>query len=244
MNILIQGGGRGIGAALARRALAESTDRLFISARDPERSPAYADLASDARVTFLQLDVTDDTSICKVATAIKDTVPKLDRVICTSGILREGNISPEKRITDIDAEALVTLYRVNALGPVLLARELWPLLKGDHALQFSAISARVGSVSDNRLGGWYGYRASKAALNQLMRTLSIELARANPNACVATLHPGTVDTDLSKPFQGNVPADKLFTADDAAARLWRVLDGLTPADTGTLFAYDGSVIPY
>ena len=92
--------------------------------------------------------------------------------------------------------------------------------------------------------GWYGYRASKAALNQLMRTLSIELARANPNACVATLHPGTVDTDLSKPFQGNVPADKLFTADDAAARLWRVLDGLTPADTGTLFAYDGSVIPY
>ena len=108
----------------------------------------------------------------------------------------------------------VTLYRVNALGPVLLARELWPLLKGDHALQFSAISARVGSVSDNRLGGWYGYRASKAALNQLMRTLSIELARANPNACVATLHPGTVDTDLSKPFQGNVPADKLFTADD------------------------------
>ena len=88
------------------------------------------------------------------------------------------------------------------------------------------------------------YRASKAALNQLMRTLSIELARANPNACVATLHPGTVDTDLSKPFQGNVPADKLFTADDAAARLWRVLDGLTPADTGTLFAYDGSIIPY
>jgi len=102
----------------------------------------------------------------------------------------------------------------------------------------------VGSISDNRLGGWYGYRASKAALNQLMRTLSIELARANPNACVATLHPGTVDTDLSKPFQGNVPADKLFTADDAAARLWRLLDGLTSADTGTLFAYDGSVIPY
>ena len=133
---------------------------------------------------------------------------------------------------------------MNALGPVLLARELWPLLKGDHALQFSAISARVGSISDNRLGGWYSYRASKAALNQLMRTLSIELARANPNASVATLHPGTVDTDLSKPFQGNVPADKLFTADDSAAQLWRVLDGLTPADTGTLFAYDGSVIPY
>ena len=77
-----------------------------------------------------------------------------------------------------------------------------------------------------------------------MRTLSIELARANPNACVATLHPGTVDTDLSKPFQGNVPSGKLFTADDSAARLWQVLDRLTPADTGTLFAYDGTIIPY
>ena len=244
MNILIQGGGRGIGLALARRALAAGAQRLIITARDPGNSAAHAELGGDARVTFLHLDITDDTGIRNAASEIKALVTRLDRVICTSGILREGDIRPEKRISDIDAEALVTLYRVNALGPVLLARELWPLLKGDHALQFSAISARVGSVSDNRLGGWYGYRASKAALNQLMRTLSIELARANPNACVATLHPGTVDTDLSKPFQGNVPADRLFTADDAAARLWRVLDGLTPADTGTLFAYDGSVIPY
>ena len=244
MNILIQGGGRGIGLALARRALAAGAERLIVTARDPGNSAAHTELGGDARVTFLPLDITDDASIRNAAGEIKALALRLDRVICTSGILREGDISPEKRIADIDAEALVTLYRVNALGPVLLARELWPLLKGDHALQLSAISARVGSVSDNRLGGWYGYRASKAALNQLMRTLSIELARANPNACVATLHPGTVDTDLSKPFQGNVPADKLFTADDAAARLWRVLDGLTPADTGTLFAYDGSVIPY
>ena len=244
MNILIQGGGRGIGLALARRALAEGTERLVVTAREPGSSAAHAELAGDARLTFVPLDITNDAGIRNAAGEIKALVPRLDRVICTSGILRKGDIRPEKRIADIDAEALVTLYRVNALGPVLLARELWPLLKGDHALQFSAISARVGSVSDNRLGGWYGYRASKAALNQLMRTLSIELARANPNACVATLHPGTVDTDLSKPFQGNVPADKLFTADDAAAHLWRVLDGLTPADTGTLFAYDGSVIPY
>ena len=244
MNILIQGGGRGIGLALARRALAAGAERLVVTARDPSSSAAHAELAGDARLTFVPLDITNDAGIRNAAGEIKALVPRLDRVICTSGILHEGYIRPEKRIADVDAEALITLYRVNALGPVLLARELWLLLKGDHALQFSAISARVGSVSDNRLGGWYGYRASKAALNQLMRTLSIELARANPNACVATLHPGTVDTDLSKPFQGNVPADKLFTADDAAARLWRVLDGLNPADTGTLFAYDGSVIPY
>lgn len=244
MNILIQGGGRGIGAALAQRALAESTDRLFISARDPERSPSYAGLAADARVTFLPLDVTDDASIRNAAAAIRDAVPKLDRVICTSGMLKADGITPEKRVADLDSENLVQLYRVNALGPVLLARELWPLLKGDHALRFAAISARVGSISDNRLGGWYAYRASKAALNQLMRTLSIELARANPAACVATLHPGTVDTDLSKPFQGNVPADKLFTATESAARLWQVMDRLEPGDSGKLFAYDGSIIPY
>lgn len=244
MNVLIQGGGRGIGLALARRALAAGAERLVITARQPEASPAHAELAADPRITFLPMDVTDDAGISAACAIMRDILPRLDRVICTSGILREGEIRPEKRIADIDAEALVHLYRVNALGPMLLARELWPLLKGDHALRFSAISARVGSISDNRLGGWYAYRASKAALNQLMRTLSIELARANPNACVATLHPGTVDTDLSKPFQGGVPADKLFTADDSAGRMWAVLDGLTPQDSGTLFAYDGSVIPY
>ena len=244
MNILIQGGGRGIGLALARRALATGADRLIITARQPSTAPAHAELASDERVSVLSLDITDDTSIRAAAADIKAMVPRLDRVIFTAGMLQQGAIRPEKRIADIDAETLVHLYRVNALGPVLLARELWPLLKGEHDLTYAAISARVGSISDNRLGGWYAYRASKAALNQLMRTLSIELARANPNACVATLHPGTVDTDLSKPFQGNVPKDKLFTADDSAGRLWQVLDRLAPADTGTLFAYDGSVIPY
>jgi len=244
MNILIQGGGRGIGAALAQRALGDGVDRLFITARDPQHSPSYAGLKSDARVTFLSLDVTEDASIRSAAATIRDMVPKLDRVICTSGMLKANGITPEKRVADLDSENLVQLYRVNALGPVLLARELWPLLRGDHALRFAAISARVGSISDNHLGGWYAYRASKAALNQLMRTLSIELARANPAACVATLHPGTVDTDLSKPFQGNVPADKLFTATDSANRLWQVMNRLEPGDSGKLFAYDGSIIPY
>ncbi len=244
MNVLIQGGGRGIGMALAQRALAAGATRLFITARDPLAAPAHALLASDGRVTFLPLDVTDETSIATASAAVAEAVPRLDRVICTAGMLHQGDIRPEKRVADLKQETLLHLYQVNALGPVLLARELWPLLKGDHRLHFAAISARVGSISDNRLGGWYAYRASKAALNQLMRTLSIELARANPNGCVATLHPGTVDTGLSKPFQGGVPADKLFTADYSADCLWRVLDGLGPEDTGLLHAWDGSVIPY
>jgi len=244
MNVLIQGGGRGIGKALAERVLAAGVERLFISAREPMSTAAHAALALDERVTFLALDVTDEASIAAAAATIADMVPHLDRVICTAGMLQQGDIRPEKRIADIKQGNLLHLYQVNALGPVLLARELWPLLKGDHRLHYAAISARVGSISDNRLGGWYAYRASKAALNQLMRTLSIELARANPNACVATLHPGTVDTDLSQPFQGNVPADRLFTASHSASCLWQVLDRLGPKDTGLLHAYDGSVIPY
>ncbi|MGB2187733.1 MAG: SDR family NAD(P)-dependent oxidoreductase, partial [Candidatus Puniceispirillaceae bacterium] len=244
MNVLIQGGGRGIGMALAQRALARGATNLFITARTPLASPAHAQLASDERVTFLPLDVTDEASIIAASTSIANTVPHLDRVICTAGMLQQGAIRPEKRVADLKPDNLLHLYQVNALGPVLLARELWPLLKGEHRLHFAAISARVGSVSDNQLGGWYAYRASKAALNQLMRTLSIELARANPNACVATLHPGTVDTGLSKPFQGNVPANRLFTTDYAASCLWQVLDQLGPETTGLLHAYDGSVIPY
>ena len=244
MNVLIQGGGRGIGMAMAQRALAAGATRLFITARDPLAAPAHDALASDERVTFLPLDVTDEANIAAASARIAETVPHLDRVICTAGILQQGDIRPEKRVADLKQANLMHLYQVNALGPVLLARALWPLLKGDHILHFAAISARVGSVSDNRLGGWYAYRASKAALNQLMRTLSIELARANPNGCVATLHPGTVDTGLSKPFQGNVPAGKLFTPDYAAGCLWQVLDRLGPEDTGLLHAFDGSVIPY
>ena len=244
MNVLIQGGGRGIGMALAQRALAAGATRLFITARDPLAAPAHALLAQDDRVTFLPLDVTDEASITAASARIADTVPRLDRVICTAGMLQQGDIRPEKRVADLKQANLLHLYQVNALGPVLLARELWPLLKGDHRLHFAAISARVGSISDNQLGGWYAYRASKAALNQLMRTLSIELARDNPHGCVATLHPGTVDTGLSKPFQGGVPTGKLFTAEYAAGCLWQVLDRLGPEDTGLFHAWDGSVIPY
>lgn len=244
MNVLIQGGGRGLGLALARRALAAGVDRLFVTARDPIASPAHDLLKDDDRVTFVPLDVTDEDSIAAAAANIADAVPRLDRVICTAGILSQGEIRPEKRIADLKQDNLMHLYRVNALGPVLLARQLWPLLKGEHRLHFAAISARVGSISDNHLGGWYAYRASKAALNQLMRTLSIELSRANPNGCVATLHPGTVDTDLSKPFQASVPAGKLFTADYSADCLWGVLDRLGPDATGQLHAFDGTIIPY
>ena len=244
MNILIQGAGRGIGLALAQKARTAGAQNLYLTARDPQGTPGYASLPPDAHTVWMPLDATRPDSVADAAAIISGSTDRLDRVICTAGILQQAGVKPEKRIQDIDAATLAHVFQTNALTPVLLAREIWPLLRGTHKLHFAALSARVGSISDNHLGGWYAYRASKAALNQLMRTLSIELARANPAASVATLHPGTVDTDLSRPFQGNVPSDKLFTAAYAADCLWQVLDGLDATATGGFFAYDGSTIPY
>jgi NAD(P)-dependent dehydrogenase (short-subunit alcohol dehydrogenase family) len=248
MKIMIQGAGRGIGLALAQRAVTAGATQLFLTARDPQSTPGYAALPPSQetphKITWWALDNTQPDSIAQAGAQICAEAHTLDRVICCAGILKDATIAPEKRIADIDAAALLYAYQVNAMGPILLAKALWPALRGEHKLHFASLSARVGSISDNNLGGWYAYRASKAAQNQLMRTMSIELARYNANACVATLHPGTVDTSLSKPFQAQVNPAKLFTPDYSADRLWAVLGGLTPANTGGFFAFDGSPIAY
>jgi NAD(P)-dependent dehydrogenase (short-subunit alcohol dehydrogenase family) len=139
---------------------------------------------------------------------------------------------------------MLKLYQINAMGPILFFKSLWPELRRAHPLVAASISARVGSISDNQLGGWYSYRASKAALNQYMRTLAIELARYNPDAVIATLHPGTVDTNLSQPFRGHLAKGQLQSPAQSAANLWGVLDHLSPKDSGGFFAYDGTPIPY
>lgn len=244
MNILIQGAGRGIGLALAQQALNSGATKLFLTARTPESSPGYIALPPSPNIEWLALDNVDEASIAAAGTAITQSITKLDRVICCAGVLKEGDIAPEKRIADVNAANLGYAYQVNAMGPILLAKAIWPTLRGEHAVKFASISARVGSIGDNRLGGWYAYRASKAAQNQLLRTMAIELARHNENACVSMLHPGTVDTALSQPFQAHVPKDKLFTAEYSASKLWSVLDQLTPHQSGGFFAYDGSTIPF
>lgn len=143
----------------------------------------------------------------------------------------------------LTAEHLLRDYRVNTVGPALVAKHFLPLLPRDRRAIFAALSARVGSTSDNRLGGWHSYRASKAALNMILRNLAIELVRSHPQAIVAGLHPGTVQTRLSEPFQRGVQPEKLFTPEHSAGRLLSVLDGLAPADSGGVFAWDGTVIP-
>ncbi len=165
-------------------------------------------------------------------------------MIVASGILHDGDaLHPEKTWRALDGAALEQVYRINTVGPALVAKHFLPLLARHRKSVFAALSARVGSTSDNQLGGWHAYRASKGALNMLLRTFAIELARRNPRAACVGLHPGTVDTRLSAPFQANVPEGKLFDADLAAERLLEVIDRLKPADSGSVFAWDAQQIP-
>ena len=189
------------------------------------------------------IDIEHEPSIAAATEELREGVP-LRLALVATGLLHAADLQPEKTYRSLDSELLARSFRVNAIGPALVAKHLFPLLPKSGKSIFAVISARVGSIEDNRLGGWYGYRASKAALNQFMRTLSVELRRQKPEAICVALHPGTVDTALSQPFQGGVEDGKLFTPAYAAERLLAVLDGLTAADSGGFFAWDGQRIPF
>lgn len=163
-------------------------------------------------------------------------------MIVASGILQGGNAAPEKSWRALSADGLACYFAVNAAGPALVAKHFLPLLPREGRSVFAALSARVGSIGDNRLGGWYGYRASKAALNMLVKTLAIELARTRRQAICVALHPGTVNTGLSAAFQHGVAPEKLFAPQRSAGHLLDVIANLTPADSGGCFAWDGSRI--
>ena len=199
----------------------------------------------DPKVRWAQMDLEDERSLAEAAdtTALPDEAYHI--VIVATGLLHDGaGLQPEKTWRALDAASLERSLKVNCVGPALAAKHFLPLLARDRKSVFAALSARVGSIEDNHLGGWYAYRASKAALNMLIKTLSIELSRQNPRAICLALHPGTVDTSLSKPFQRTVPNGKLFAPDDAASNLLGVLDRASVADTGRHLAWDGARIPY
>lgn len=199
----------------------------------------------DAKVTRFALDLEDEDSIERAAAEAANLSVSYHLIILASGLLHDGEaLQPEKTWRSLERASLERAFRVNSIGPALAAKHFLPLLSQDRKAAFAALSARVGSIADNGYGGWYAYRASKAALNMLIKTLSIELARKSPEALCVALHPGTVDTGLSKPFQRGVPEDKLFSPDFAAGKLLGVLDGLGPEDSGGLFAWDGARIPY
>ena len=202
---------------------------------------ALADaLATDPGVQLLTrlsrpvLDLEDPASINAAAAALP--MPP-DLVICATGLLHADAMRPERALKELDAAHMARSFAVNAIGPALVAQAFLPLMPREGRSVFAALSARVGSISDNRIGGWHSYRATKAALNQLIRTIAIEHARRAPEALVIGLHPGTVDTGLSKPFQKM--AKMLITPDECAAHLLAVIDSRTPEHTGRLFDWQG-----
>lgn len=188
-----------------------------------------------------EIDLDDEASFARAAKAAGDG---LSRVVVASGLLHAGDRGPERDWRQIDPDWMLENFRVNTVLPALAAKHFLPRLRRDAPSLFAVLTARVGSIGDNRLGGWHSYRASKAATNQLVKTLSVELARKNPKAAIVALHPGTVDTGLSEPFQRNVPSERLFSPEVSAGHLWHVMDGLTPSDSGGFFAWDGAAIPW
>jgi len=186
----------------------------------------------------LPLDLCDEASI-KAAAAVDKP---LHLIILATGLLHDSDLMPEKSLNDITADNMARLMAVNVIGPALVAKHFIPLLPRQEKSVFAALSARVGSISDNRMGGWHSYRASKAALNMLLKNIAIETARKYKHASVIGLHPGTVDTGLSSPFQTNVKEGKLFSPQQSAQYLLSVINTVNTADTGKIFAWDGEEI--
>ena len=166
----------------------------------------------------------------------------LDLVIVANGVLHHQGMMPEKSLKDLSAEKFQQIFAINTIIPALIAKHFLPKLRKDKPVIFAAMSARIGSISDNMLGGWYAYRASKAALNMIIKNAAIEVGRSNSQAIIVGLHPGTVNSNLSKPFQRNVPEGKLFSPEYSTQQLLAVLESLTPAQSGKCFAWDGKEI--
>jgi NAD(P)-dependent dehydrogenase (short-subunit alcohol dehydrogenase family) len=202
---------------------------------------AFDDIVVLGRRSTPALDLLDEASIaaCAAWLAARGSV---ELVIDATGILHGPGMAPEKSWRELDPAVLAQAFAINAIGPALLMKHFLPLLARDRRAVFATLSAKVGSIGDNRLGGWYAYRASKAALNQLVRTASIELRRSRPQAICVALHPGTVDTGLSAPFARS--GLQVQAPGVAAQRLLTVLAGLKADDSGEFFDYRGERLPW
>lgn len=206
-----------------------------------EQRADFSSVLCIGRLGTPSVDIADEESVISAAKWLQgsDIIP--DLIIVATGLLHRDGKGPEKSLRDLDPEWMVENYKINAAGPVLVAKHFLPLMPRKGRTCFAAISARVGSISDNRLGGWHSYRASKAALNMLVRNLAIEWQRKSPNSIIVSIHPGTVETRLSAPFQGN-PAHQRFSPQTAAKQIISTLEGLTSEHSGQLISYDGTVI--
>jgi NAD(P)-dependent dehydrogenase (short-subunit alcohol dehydrogenase family) len=244
---LVIGASRGIGLALAAAQLSDPDTKTLLATHRPgsrlDELSALRERWPD-KLRLMPLDVTDAHGFDRLATQAREFGDGFDLAIHAAGILHEGDLRPEKSLAQCEPGNLARLFEVNSIGPLMTARTLLPAQARKKRFIFAAVSAMVGSIGDNRLGGWYGYRASKAALNQFMRTLANECRLSHPQATVVALHPGTTNTDLSRPFQRNIEPDRLYTAEQTASRMLGVLGALEPADSGRFFNWNGAEIPW
>ncbi len=235
-QVALFGATGGVGAALLDALVNDAAcARVFAGSRRPLQ-------AVSPKVTPFGFDLSQEDSIAQAAQDMRQAAGTVDMVLVATGLLHSPLVKPEKTFRALDGAALAQWFAHNTIGPALIGKHMLPLLPTATRGIFAALSAKVGSVSDNRLGGWHGYRASKAALNMLIKNFAIELARRHPLALCVALHPGTVDTRLSQPFQSSLRPGQLTAPAQAAHHLLTVLDQAPCEQSGELLAWNGQVI--
>ena len=228
------GSSGGIGKALCEALAERGCERVYAGSRD-------GTMPSGAPYDPFAFDLTDEASINAASAHMRDAPPEW--VIVATGVLTlSDGTGPERTYRRLDAGSMAETLALNTIGPALIAKHILPLMPRDERFVFAALSARVGSISDNGLGGWHSYRASKAALNMLLKNFAIEMARTHKQSVIVGLHPGTVDSALSQPFQSNLPEGQLTMPAQAADNLLKVLVDLTPERSGRVFDYAGAEI--
>lgn len=242
-NALVIGASGGIGRTLVKR-LHESGEyqHVYAVSRSLPESPIEG-------VQYHTLDSQDESLIAQYCQQLKQTCGQFSLAVCCIGALHAtGNnnqtIMPEKRLEDIQPDQLSFYFTVNTIYPAIWLKHVEALLKGPEPAKLVFFSARVGSISDNHLGGWYGYRASKSALNMIVKSAQVECQRRAKNISIISYHPGTVETGLSKPFRANVPKGKLFTSDFTVSQLLKLIPNLKAEDGPHYIDWQGSVIPW
>ena len=192
------------------------------------------------KVKHFSIDIENENSVQDAAKSVEEI--NFDEIIIASGLLHTNEFGPEKSIKDLKADNILKILNVNTVGPAIIGKHFLPLLNKNNKSVMAFLSARVGSISENKLGGWYAYRASKSALNQIIKTFSLELKRTNPKAIIIGLQPGTVDSELSAPFKRSVSKNKLFSAEYSASQLLGVIERVDESSSGNLISWDGEII--
>ncbi|ASG64788.1 short-chain dehydrogenase [Idiomarina piscisalsi] len=238
MAMVILGAGGGLGKALTNALTAEYPEETIVTvSRQALEAPGE-------RIQRIQVKDYSEDALNTLVDDFHSQGLKLTGLISTIGMLHDDDTFPEKKLGDLSEANLRKLFDVNAIQPILALKSFRSVLDRKHTAFWVQLSAKVGSIEDNYLGGWYAYRASKAALNMLLKTASIELKRTHKRLVVAAIHPGTTDTALSKPFQSRIPDEKLYTPELSAKRILKVINEIQPEDTGKLWHWDGTELPY